>query len=227
MAKTRAIVHADGDSACGWACRHRRQLCLAHVQRQAKAMRERGGGVPERAAFAEQLGGGVLEARTHPLWEVTACDCARIDRAVGAVVDLADQRTACASGTLGLFEIGVLRTTYRCRLSTLWSSPAWRARTAANSAVCGRRPHHCDPLARTGARATSNAAERALRSPVIWRKISFGNDTESGARCTERLLSVAETCRRTARCIRTLLPGALVAYRQRRKPPRLVPEPAT
>ncbi len=41
--ETRAIVHTDGYLAYGWLDRHRRQLCLAHVKRQAKAMLERGG----------------------------------------------------------------------------------------------------------------------------------------------------------------------------------------
>ncbi len=78
-----------------------------------------------------------------------------------------------------------------------------------------------------GVEPTNNAAERALRPPVIWRKISFGNDTESGARCTERLLIIAETCGQIGRCIRTFLTEALLAYRQGRQPPRLLPEPAT
>ncbi len=39
--ETRAIVHTDGYSAYGRTRPRRRQLCLAHEQRQAKAMLER------------------------------------------------------------------------------------------------------------------------------------------------------------------------------------------
>ena len=34
----------------------------------------------------------------------------------------------------------------------------------------------------TGVEPTNNAAERALRGAVIWRKISFGTDSERGCR---------------------------------------------
>lgn len=43
--------------------------------------------------------------------------------------------------------------------------------------------------------ATNNAAERALRHAVMWRKISYGTQTEHGNRLVERLLSIRETCR--------------------------------
>lgn len=41
----------------------------------------------------------------------------------------------------------------------------------------------------------NNAAERALRHGVIWRKTSYGTDGERGSRFVERLLTVVATCR--------------------------------
>jgi transposase len=46
-----------------------------------------------------------------------------------------------------------------------------------------------------GVEPTNNYAERALRFGVLWRKRSFGTDSEKGDRWVERLLSVRQTCR--------------------------------
>ena len=50
-----------------------------------------------------------------------------------------------------------------------------------------------------GIEPTNNAAERALRHAVIWRKLSFGTQSAGGSRFVERLLTVVETCRRQSR----------------------------
>ena len=46
-----------------------------------------------------------------------------------------------------------------------------------------------------GVEPTNNAAERALRHAVIWRRISGGTDSEAGSRFVERMLTVVATCR--------------------------------
>lgn len=43
---------------------------------------------------------------------------------------------------------------------------------------------------------TNNHSERALRSAVIWRKQSFGTQSESGSRFVETMLTILETCSR-------------------------------
>ena len=50
-----------------------------------------------------------------------------------------------------------------------------------------------------GVQPTNNAAERALRGPVIYRRLSHGTQTEDGERFIERALSVSVTCRLQAR----------------------------
>jgi len=50
-----------------------------------------------------------------------------------------------------------------------------------------------------GGEPTNNAAERALRPAVLWRKGSFGSDSEAGSRFAERLLTVVATCRQQGR----------------------------
>ena len=57
---------------------------------------------------------------------------------------------------------------------------------------------HCDRLfaflEHPGVEPTNNSAERALRHAVIWRKISFGNQSAAGEVATARLLTAARTC---------------------------------
>lgn len=49
-------------------------------------------------------------------------------------------------------------------------------------------------LAHEGVEPTNNAAERAIRPAVQWRKICFGSQSVIGERFTERLLTVVRTC---------------------------------
>ena len=42
---------------------------------------------------------------------------------------------------------------------------------------------------------TNNFAERMIRQGVLWRKTSFGSQSERGARYVERILTVCATCR--------------------------------
>jgi transposase len=48
---------------------------------------------------------------------------------------------------------------------------------------------------------TNNLAERMVRQAVLWRKGSFGTQSERGARYAERILSVCATCRLQGRSV--------------------------
>ena len=48
---------------------------------------------------------------------------------------------------------------------------------------------------------TNNAAERVVRQGVLWRKGSFGTQSERGARYVERMLTVSATCRLQGRSV--------------------------
>jgi len=69
-----------------------------------------------------------------------------------------------------------------------------------------------------GIEPTNNAAERALRHAVLWRKSSGGTASGWGSRFVERVLSVAATCRQQGRnvldfitaCLRARLDGTPV-----------------
>jgi transposase len=74
-----------------------------------------------------------------------------------------------------------------------------------------------------GVEPTNNAAERALRKAVLWRKRSFGCKSEAGCRFVERMLTVAKTLQQHQRPILTYLVEAIVAHRQGRSAPKLLP----
>jgi transposase len=62
-----------------------------------------------------------------------------------------------------------------------------------------------------GVEPTNNHAERALRSAVIYRKLSLGSQTEDGERRIARLLSTHTTCRLQGRSLHEYLAELLAA----------------
>ena len=73
-----------------------------------------------------------------------------------------------------------------------------------------------------GVDPTNNRAERALRGPVIHRKLSLGSQSEQGERTTERLLSASVTCRLQRRSLFSYLTDALGAKARGDPAPLLV-----
>jgi transposase len=65
-----------------------------------------------------------------------------------------------------------------------------------------------------GIEPTNNAAERALRHGVIWRKLCYGTASEAGSRFAERILTVVATARQQGRDLLAFLQAALSAHRQ-------------
>lgn len=76
-----------------------------------------------------------------------------------------------------------------------------------------------------GIEPTNNTAERALRPAVIYRKLSFGTQSESGSRFIERILTVSETCRLQNRSIYDYLVTAVRAHFKQQPFPSLLPSP--
>ena len=62
-----------------------------------------------------------------------------------------------------------------------------------------------------GVEPTNNRAERALRGPVIYRKLSLGSQSERGETTTQRLLSASVTCRLQGRSLFAYLAEVLGA----------------
>lgn len=74
-----------------------------------------------------------------------------------------------------------------------------------------------------GVEPTNNAAERAIRPAVIWRKGSFGTHSEEGSRFVERMLTTVTTLRQQKRNVLEYLTAAYSAHLLGLAPPSLLP----
>jgi transposase len=77
-----------------------------------------------------------------------------------------------------------------------------------------------------GVEPTNNAAERALRPAVLWRKNSFGTHSAAGSRFAERMLTVATTLKQQGRNVVDYVAQACVASLHGQPPPSLLPDAA-
>ena len=83
-----------------------------------------------------------------------------------------------------------------------------------------------------GLEPTNNAAERAIvfdpaiaaRPAVLWRRTSFGSQSEAGSVFVARMLTVVTSLRSQNRNVPEFMTEAIRASRQRSSPPSLVPQ---
>jgi len=88
-------------------------------------------------------------------------------------------------------------------------------------------PHFFTFVHEEGVEPTNNAAERALRTAVQWRKIMFGTRSAEGELAVARLLTVARTCQRQQVSVLAYLSVAICCYRRRHVVPSLLPKRLT
>ena len=74
-----------------------------------------------------------------------------------------------------------------------------------------------------GVEPTNNIAERAVRPAVLWRKGSFGTDSESGSRFVERILTAVATLRMQKRNVLDYITHACEAQLHGQAAPSLLP----
>jgi transposase len=73
-----------------------------------------------------------------------------------------------------------------------------------------------------GVEPTNNHAERELRAFVLWRKRSFGSQSERGERFAERVMTVAHTARKQGKNVLDFLTECCTAHVQGTTPPSLL-----
>jgi transposase len=73
-----------------------------------------------------------------------------------------------------------------------------------------------------GVEPTNNAAERALRGSVIYRKLSHGTQSDDGERFIERALSASVTCRQQGRSLFAYIHELIIAHARGDPLPALV-----
>jgi transposase len=167
---------------------NQRQVCWSHIDRDFRRHSE---GLAEQKTFGEQ--GLELSRRVFAAWRAFKHE--HHDR---------DQLAA---------EIAPIQTELRRLLqdaSPKSRSNRWHRRFANN--LLKVWPALWTFLTVPGVEPTNNPAERALRAPVIHRKVSLGTQSENGERFAERALSAAATCRLQNRSLFTYLSELLTAH---------------
>jgi transposase len=77
-----------------------------------------------------------------------------------------------------------------------------------------------------GVEPTNNAAERAIRPGVLWRKGSFGTESPDGSRFAEAIMTVVATLEQQHRNVLNYLTAACEAALRGECAPSLLPSPA-
>ena len=94
------------------------------------------------------------------------------------------------------------------------------------SGSCANMLAHAEALwtfvTHEGVEPTNNHAERELRAFVLWRKRSFGSQSERGERFAERLMTVAHTLRKLGEPVLDFIVGSVRAHLEGTPPPSLL-----
>ena len=178
----KGVVTTDRYNAYNWLPLRRRQICWAHLKRDFQAIEERGG---ESANVGQQL----LEQvrKTFQLWHQLRNE--EINRsAFRRKMKPLQQRVKelLYAGT----ETGHQKTRHTCANILQLESCLWTF------------------VRVEGVEPTNNNAERPLRRAVLWRRKSFGTQSETGSRFVERILTVVTSLRQQGRNVLDYLSAA-------------------
>lgn len=191
------IVSSDRWVGYNWLPLAMRQLCWAHIKRDIQGWVDRGG--------AGAILGTLVQAEMRKLfrWWRQVKD-GQLDRAVfgrrveksirPAVRELLERAAVCADAKVRGMAKQILKLE-----PALWTF----------TRVAGIDP-------------TNNAAERAIRHAVLWRKRSFGTDSPAGSRFVAHILTVDATLRMNGGNTLAWLRGVVDAHFRHVAPPRLV-----
>ena len=200
------IVSSDRYGAYGWIEVTRRQVCWAHLKRDLTAIAQRSG--------VSQAIGEALRRRQQ-----------RLFRWWHRVRDGTLSRETFAQ------MVGHLRAGFKAELEAAARLPIGKGEKTPLAKTVGT----CQKLLQVEAalwtfvytpdvEPTNNAAERALRPAVIWRRTSFGSQSEAGSQFVSRMLTVATSLKAQKRSVLEVLTQACQAARLSQECPSLLPE---
>jgi len=191
------ITGSDRWSAYNWLDATRRQLCWAHLIRDFQAFVERKG----ESAIIGQL---LLKqaAQMFDLWY-------RVRDGTLSRADFQLAMRPIRREIVALLQFGT------------FLDHAQTAKTCGN--ILKLEPALFTFVDLQEVDPTNNAAERALRRAVLWRKASFGSQSERGLRFTERILTVVTSLRQQNRNVLEYLTAACQAQHFGLLAPSLLP----
>jgi transposase len=167
---------------------HQRQVCWSHLQRDFRRHSE---GLAEQKTFGEQ--GLELAGRVFQAWRAYQHDHHDPDQLQA--------------------DIEPIHTELRQLLENAGrKSPRTRHHRRFANNLRKVWPALWTFTTHPAVEPTNNPAERALRGPVIHRKLSHGTRSDDGERFAERALSAAATCRQQQRSLFDFLTELLAAH---------------
>lgn len=197
----RGIVGSDRWSAYNWLDPQQRQLCWAHLKRDFQKLVERGGASQRLgAAFLVQV------ESLFRLWH----------RVRDGTLNRQDFQT----------QVEPIRTQVHVLLCEGADLDHAKTRHTCTN-LLKLEPALWTFVYREGVEPTNNHAERCLRRAVLWRRRSFGTQSETGSRFVERVLTTVTTLRQQKRDVLDYLTTACAVAIRGDKVPSLLPESST
>jgi len=166
----------------------RRQVCWSHIQRDFRRHSE---GLAEQKTFGEQ--GLELTRQVFKAWRAYQHEHHDRDRLAAQIAPI---------------EIALRQLLEHA--SPKSKRTRWHRRFANN--LLKVWPALWTFTSVDGVEPTNNPAERALRGPVIHRKLSHGTRSNDGERFAERALTAAATCRQQQRSLFEFLTELITAH---------------
>jgi transposase len=218
-----AVTHADetgwrrGNRQRGWLwtlCCAGAATFMVHAQRGQKAARKLLGGFCGVLVSDRWAGYNFFCGARQICWAHLKRDFKAISETKGAMGKIGQELYGLAKKILKMrkrVRDGTLQwRTFQNRIKPLME----RAEQLLEEGACGEgklsgkcrriikhREHLWTFVHHQSVEPTNNIAERVVRQAVLWRKGSFGTQSERGARYVERILTVCATCRLQGRSV--------------------------
>jgi transposase len=172
-ARAGGVITTDRYGAYNWLAARRRQVCWAHLRRDFQAMVERG---DESSVIGEAL---LKQARRlFVLWHKVRDEGLSRERLAAGMRPVRRKvKKLLEAGT----RCGHQKTRRTCSKVLAVEQSLWTF------------------VRVEGVEPTNNAAERALRRAVLWRRKSFGTQSEAGSRFVGRILTAVASLRQQGR----------------------------
>ncbi len=202
----RGILNSDRYAAYSWVGLGQRQLCWAHLRREFIK-------ISERPGVSKELGTALVkqQEKLFELWHrvrdgtLKRCEFQLLVQEIRNSLKSSLQEAA--DYEIGSKEKTPLAKTVRTCRQILKVEPALWLFVSVED---------LEP--------TNNAAERAIRPAVIWRRTSFGSQTQAGSSFVARMLTVVTTLKSQRRNVLDFMTNAISAARIGKASPSLLPE---
>ncbi|MEH1790980.1 MAG: IS66 family transposase [Nostoc sp.] len=200
------ILNSDRYSAYNWVDTQQRQLCWAHLKRELIK-------ISERPGVSSNIGNTLIQQleKLFALWYQVRDGTLSRDEFPQLVAPIRSSIISCLQEAAD-YEIGsqektpLAKTVRTCRQLLKVEPALWLFVTVAD----------VEP--------TNNAAERAIRPAVIWRRTSFGSQTTAGSHFVLLMLTVVTTLKSQRRNVLEFMTQAISAKRQGQPTPSLLPQ---